>query len=155
MSPTLRADVVCRPVGLNRTDDLLALEEACFPTDRISRRNLRHLLRTPSAYCVGAYHRGELVGSMVILFKCNSRSARVYSLAVSSAARGMGIGRRMMAKAVREARRRGCDRMRLEVRMDNMPAIRLYERLGFSDTQVLPGYYEDGAHAFVMRKELF
>lgn len=154
MSPTLYADVVCRRVGLNRTDDLLALEDACFPTDRISRRNLRNLLRSPSAYCLGAYHRGELVGSMVILFRSNSRSARVYSLAVSEQARGMGIGRRMMDKAVREARRRGCDRMRLEVRMDNMAAIRLYERLGFVDTQVLPGYYEDGSHAFVMRKEL-
>jgi len=154
MSPTLCADVVCRRVGLNRTDDLLALEEACFPTDRISRRNLRNLLRSPSAYCVGAYADGELIGSMVILFKSNSRSARIYSLAVSAAARGMGIGRRMMAKAEREARMRGCERMRLEVRMDNMAAIRLYERLGFADTAVLPGYYEDGAHAFVMRKDL-
>ena len=49
---------------------------------------------------------------------------------------------------------RGCDRMRLEVRMDNIAAIGFYEGLGFSDTAVLPGYYEDGAHAFVMRKEL-
>ena len=154
MSPTLCADVVCRRVGLNRTDDLLALEAACFPTDRINRRNLRNLLRSPSAYCVGAYRGGELVGSMVILFKCNSRSARVYSLAVSAAVRGMGIGRRMMAKAEREAILRGCDRMRLEVRMDNLPAIGLYERFGFTDTAVLPGYYEDGSHAFVMRKEL-
>jgi ribosomal-protein-alanine N-acetyltransferase len=154
MSPTLCADVVCRRVGLNRVGDLLALEEDCFPTDRINRRNLRNLLRSPSAYCVGAYHAGNLVGSMVILFRRNSRSARVYSLAVSAAARGMGIGRRMMVRAEAEARRRGCDRMRLEVRMDNMPAIGLYERLGFTDTAVLPGYYEDGAHAFVMRKEL-
>lgn len=152
MSPTLCADVVCRRVGLNRTDDLLALEDACFSTDRISRRNLRNLLRSPSAYCVGAYNRGELIGSMVILFRSNSRSARVYSLAVSAAARGLGIGRRMMAKAEREARMRGCDRLRLEVRMDNIPAIRLYESLGFADTAVLPGYYEDGAHAFTMRK---
>jgi ribosomal-protein-alanine acetyltransferase len=153
MSPTLCADVVCRRVGLNRISDLLALEAECFTTDRISRRNLRNLLRSPSACCVGAYHAGKLVGSMVILFRSNSRSARVYSLAVWPAARGMGIGGRMMARAEREARMRGCNRMRLEVRMDNIPAIRLYEGLGFRDTNVLPGYYEDGAHAFVMRKE--
>lgn len=154
MSPTLCPDVVCRRVGLNRIDDLLALEEACFTTDRISRRNMRHLLQSQSAYCVGAYHRGELVGSMVILFRINSCSARVYSLAVSAAALGLGIGRRMMSKAEKEARIRGCSRMRLEVRMDNISAIRFYEGFGFSDAAVLPGYYEDGAHAFVMRKEL-
>lgn len=154
MSPPLCSEVVCRRVGLNRVNDLLALEATCFSTDRINRRNLRRLLRVPSAYCVGAYLGGELVGSMVILFRSNTRSARVYSLAVSQAARGMGIGSKMMANAEREARRRGCVRMRLEVRMDNIPAIRLYERLGFSETSILPGYYEDGAHAFVMRKEL-
>ncbi|MFT5240681.1 MAG: ribosomal-protein-alanine N-acetyltransferase [Kiritimatiellia bacterium] len=89
-----------------------------------------------------------------MLFKSNSRSARIYSLAVSAAARGLGIARRMMARAEREARKRGCNRMRLEVRMDNLPAIRLYERLGFTDAAVLSGYYDDGAHAFVMRKDL-
>lgn len=154
MSPTACADVVCRRVGLNRTGDLLALEEACFATDRISRRNLRNLILSPSAYCIGAYLEGDLIGSMVVLFRSNSRSARIYSLAVAEKARGMGIGRKMLAKAEREARLRGCDRMRLEVRMDNIPAIRLYERLGFTDTKVLPGYYEDGAHAMVYRKEL-
>lgn len=150
----MRSDVVCRRVGLNRINDLLALEEACFTSDRSKRRNLRHLLQSPSAYCLGTYHRGVLVGSMVILFKSNSRSARIHSLAVSVGVRGQGIGRRMMAKAEREARIRGCNRMRLEVRMDNLPAIRLYKCFGFVDTAALPGYYDDGAHAFVMRKEL-
>ena len=150
----MRSDVVCRPVGLNRINDLLALEKSCFTSDRSKRRNLRHLLQSPSAYCLGAYHRGELLGSMVTLFRSNSRSARIHSLAVSAGVRGQGIGRRMMARAEREARMRGCTRMRLEVRMDNLPAIRLYERLGFADTAALPGYYDDGAHAFVMRKEL-
>ena len=149
-----KGEVLIRRVGLNRADDLLALEAACFSTDRTTPRNLRNLLLSPSAYCAGAYHRGELVGSMVTLFKSNSRSARIHSLAVSAGARGQGIGQRMMVRAEREARMRGCTRMRLEVRMDNLPAIRLYERLGFADTAVISGYYDDGAHAFVMLKEL-
>ena len=32
----------------------------------------------------------------------------------------------------------------ITVRMDNTLAIRLYERLGFEDHRILPGYYEDG-----------
>lgn len=148
------SDVVVRRVGLNRTDDLLALEEACFLSDRINRRNLRHLLCAPSAYCAGAYRSATLVGSMITLFRSNSRIARIYSLAVLESERGRGIGRRFMARVEQEARRRGCERIQLEVRMENVLAIQFYERLGFSDTAVLPGYYEDGAHAFVMRREL-
>lgn len=146
--------VLCRRVGLNRVDDLLDLEEACFSFDRISRRNLRNLLRSPSACCLGAYHRGRLVGSMVVLFRRNTRTARIYSVAVSSAYRGKGIARRLMDRAEREARSRGCTRMRLEVRMDNVSAIKLYESLGYVDARVMPGYYEDGTHGMLYLKEL-
>lgn len=154
MSLNEYSDVVVRRVGLNRTDDLLSLEAACFQSDRISRCNLRRLLCAPSAYCAGAYRSGALVGSMVTLFRSTSRTARVYSLAVLESERGHGIGRRLMDRAEQEARRRKCVRMRLEVRMENVLAIELYKRLGFVDTAVMPGYYEDGAHAFVMRREL-
>ena len=91
---------------------------------------------------------------MILLFRRTSVSARIYSIAVAPPARGRGIGRRMMQRAENEARKRGCCRMRLEVRMENTTAIRLYESLGFSDTAVIPGYYQDGAHAMVYRKEL-
>ena len=154
MNQILCTHVVIRRLGLNRLDDLLALEESSFSTDRISRRNLRNLLRSPSACCLGAYQDGNLVGSMVILFRRNTRVARIYSIAVAPAARSMGIGRKMMLRAEREAKAHGCDRLRLEVRLDNTSAIRLYESLGFEDTQILPGYYEDGAVGMVYRKSL-
>jgi ribosomal protein S18 acetylase RimI-like enzyme len=153
MNTALPPAVTCRRVVPKRIDELLALEE-CFATDRASRRNLLRLLRSPSACCIGAYAAGQLVGSMVVLFRRNSATARIYSLAVATQARGRGIARRMLLRAESEARRRGCRRLRLEVRMDNTPAIRLYESLGFIDSQVLPGYYEDGAHGMLYRKEL-
>jgi ribosomal-protein-alanine N-acetyltransferase len=154
MTPPLPLPVVCRRVGINLTDALVDLENACFEGDRIVRRNLRRLLRSPSALCIGAFREKELAGSMIVLFRSNSTIARIYSLAVSPQARGLGIGKRMIKKAEREARTRGCRCLRLEVRLDNLAAIRLYERCGFTDTKVLPGYYEDGTAAFVFWKEL-
>jgi ribosomal protein S18 acetylase RimI-like enzyme len=147
-------NVLIRRVGPNRTEDLLALEESCFPMDRISRKNLLNLLRSTSAFCVAAYQCRELVGSMVVLFRAGTRVARVYSLAVRPDSRGKGVGRRMLARADKEARLRGCTRIRLEVRMDNIPAIRLYEHLGYVDVKVIPNYYEDDTHAMVYLKEL-
>ena len=152
--PVLPPSVVCRRVGLKQTDELIALEETCFETDRIVRRNLRRLLCSPSALCVGALQGKDLLGSMIVLFRSNSSIARIYSLAVSPQARGRGIGKRMIAKAEREARPRGCKRLRLEVRKDNRAAIRLYEQCGFTSSNVLPGYYEDGTDALVFWKEL-
>lgn len=41
----------------------------------------------------------------------------------------------------------------LEVRVDNEPAIRLYEKMGFRPEGVRPGYYEyDGTDALIMWK---
>ena len=154
MKPTISADVQIRRVGLNRIDDLLVLEESSFPCDRISRRNLLNLLRSPSACCMAAYCGGKLAGSMILLFRAGTRSARIYSIAVAAEFRGRGIARRMMRRAELEARKRGCTRIRLEVRMDNVTAIKLYESLGFRDIAVHADYYEDGACAFIMCKEI-
>ena len=154
MNPTLSFDVACRRVGLNRLDDLLSLEAACFETDRINRRNMRHLLSSPSACCIGAYADNLLAGDLVLLSPRNSRSARIYSLAVAQSFRGRGIGRELMLAAEEAALRRNCNRLRLEVRWDNLTAIRLYERLGFRQVKSIPGYYEDGANAVVMHKEI-
>lgn len=154
MKPANGTAIFIRSVGLNRIDDLLTLEKASFPTDRINRRNLRNLLQSESACCMGAYASGNLIGSMVLLFRAGTTSARIYSLAVNEAARGLGVGRKLMARAEREACKRGCSNIHLEVRTDNIPAMRLYEKLGFEKTEVLPGYYEDGSPANKYRKEV-
>lgn len=46
--------------------------------------------------------------------------------------RGQGLGQRLGEAVIRAARRQGrIARIDLEVRADNLPALRLYERLGF------------------------
>lgn len=70
-----------------------------------------------------------------------SRTARpdefiVDSLAVSPAARGLGIGTRLMGRAEDKARAMGKDTMSLDAIGENAGAIRLYERMGFKTTRV-------------------
>ena len=154
MNPTLSATVDCHRAGPDRIDDLLSLEASCFLTDRINRRNMRHLLKSPSACCIGAYCENQLIGGLILLFRITSRSARIYSLAVLEQLRGKGVGQQLLKEAEKEALRRGCTRLRLEVRQENLPAIRLYERLGFQLNGIVPQYYEDGEDAAVMYKEI-
>lgn len=60
----------------------------------------------------------------------------VDALAVSPAARGLGIGTRLMDRAEDKARAHGKGTMSLGVIGENAGAIRLYERLGFKTTRV-------------------
>lgn len=122
---------------------LLALE-AGFPGDRLSARQYRHHLRNPRARLRVCEHEGRVVGSSLVLWRRGSRQARLYSLVVDPACRGLGLGRRLVADAVAQAAAAGSRCLVLEVRADNTAAIALYRGLGFAVVRTLPGYYDDG-----------
>jgi ribosomal protein S18 acetylase RimI-like enzyme len=136
-------------------DALVALELSAFSGDRMSRRQYRRHLASPGAAVLVAEAPGEgLLGSALVFFRKGSARARLYSIATAPAARGRGIGARLLAAAERAARERGCRALRLEVRVDNAAAIALYERAGYRRIGRYAGYYEDGADAWRYEKTL-
>ncbi|WDZ81020.1 GNAT family N-acetyltransferase (plasmid) [Ensifer adhaerens] len=56
----------------------------------------------------------------------------VQDLFVEGRFRGLGIGEALMREVAAWSRARGGDYLRLEVDVDNLPAQRLYERLGIT-----------------------
>ena len=66
----------------------------------------------------------------------------VQTLAVARDHQGQGLGARLLAALVDEARRRGEPMVGLEVRADNEVAQRLYGRFGFEQVGVRKGYYQ-------------
>jgi len=122
---------------------LLALESR-FPGDRLSARQFRHHLGNPRARLRVLAGPGGLPGYHLLLCRAGSAWARLYSIAVGPAARGQGLGRRLLADAETLARAGGARGLRLEVRADNVAAVGLYEAAGYRRVAALPGYYEDG-----------
>jgi ribosomal-protein-alanine N-acetyltransferase len=140
-----------------REDDhaaLVALENSVFSSDRMSTRQWRHHLRNPGAEILVAARASDIVAAAVLFFRPGSHLARLYSIAVSAAARGFGVGARLLAAAERAARARGCVALRLEVRSDNPAARSLYERRGYERFGVRKNYYEDGQDALRYEKTL-
>lgn len=143
------ADVRVRRAELSDLDDLVALEDATFDSDRMSRvQYRRHLDSGSASVLVASANHRRFLGTAVVFFRKGSRVARLYSLASRPEARGKGVGSALLAAAERTARQRGCTELRLEVRTDNASAIRLYERLGYQRFARIDGYYEDGADAW-------
>jgi ribosomal protein S18 acetylase RimI-like enzyme len=134
--------------GLNQ------LEVRSFATDRLSRRSMRRLVASPSASLRVASAADAVLGYHLVLFRRGTSIARLYSIAVAKTARGTGLGRALMADAERLARRRGCRALRLEVRPDNRPAIRLYQHLGYRRVGIYRRYYADGSNALRFEKAL-
>ena len=129
-------------------DALLALEEATFTSDRISRAQWRRHIASASAGVWVGGPSGRVDAAAVVFYRRNAHAARLYSLAVRATARGAGLGAALLAAAENEARARGCATLRLEVNVDNAAAIALYERRGYQRVARLPGFYENGSDAW-------
>ena len=142
-----------RAATLADLDALVALEQG-FAGDRMSRSSYRRLLSKGHADVLVHEEAGTLLGSAVVLYRNGFRSARLYSLVVSSDARGRGIGRRLLQAAEEAAQRRGCTLLRLEVREDNEAAIALYRSSGYEIAGRTADYYHDHSAALRMRKAL-
>jgi ribosomal-protein-alanine N-acetyltransferase len=148
------AEFVIRPGDDSDLEAVYALECASFRTDRLSRRALRRSLKASHRPLLVARSLGQVIGYVLISMKAHSRSARVYSLAVSAESARRGIGRELLHAAERYARAHGRASLRLEVRYDNSSAINLYQKLGYRNFGHYPGYYADGAAALRFEKSL-
>ncbi|MFP5357463.1 MAG: N-acetyltransferase family protein [Gammaproteobacteria bacterium] len=142
-----------RPAGPGDVPGLLALEQH-FPSDRLSRAALRRFLRSPGARVWVAERQQAICGALILLTRAGSRRGRLYSLVVAPAARGQGLGARLVRQAEALAVQAGLRMLVLEVRADNAAARALYADLGYAVERSLPGYYDDGADGLRLSKPL-
>lgn len=140
-----------RRAGPHDLDRIDVLESEAFSADRFARRNLRRLLARSSALVLIAERGQTPVGYALVLFSRRTRIARLYSIAVSQANRGSGVGAALLKRAASEARMRGKRVLRLEVRASNKAALRSYERAGFEECGRRASYYPDGEDAVIMQ----
>lgn len=136
-----------------------AIETTCFSEDAQTRRSLQYLLTRANARTLVALRKGEthgeLLGYTTILFRRNSRVARLYSISVVPAMRRYKLAEALVQAGERYAvEAAGAHWMRLEVRISNHASRRLFATLGYQDCGSLPGYYPNGEHGIRMQKVL-
>ncbi len=144
-----------RPAELRDLDALVAIENRCFDSDRLSRRSFRHMLtRGNAAMLVYEQEEGRVCGYILLLFHAGTLLARLYSIAVDPSCRREGIGNALMEAGEQAALDHGCAYVRLEVRPDNSGSIALYRRRGYRQFGMYSDYYEDHADALRFEKAL-
>jgi ribosomal-protein-alanine acetyltransferase len=142
-----------RPARLDDIDGLLAIERV-FPTDRLGRRSFRHAVQSPTIHLLVAEGLEGLIGYALVQRRRNSPAGHLSSIAVKPGAAGKGLGKHLLRAAEAEAKAKGCERLRLEVRADNAAARKLYEKHGYRRLETLEDYYEDGEAAWRYEKAL-
>ncbi|UNZ21763.1 ribosomal protein S18-alanine N-acetyltransferase [Streptomyces sp. 891-h] len=137
-------------------EPVLALEQRLFPEDAWSAgmfwSELAHA-RGPDAtrrYLVAEEPDGSLVGYGGLA--AVGGTGDIQTIGVLPTHRGTGLGSRLLRALLRAATDFECAEVLLEVRVDNAPAQRLYERFGFVPIGIRRGYYQPAnVDALVMR----
>ncbi|WP_407332840.1 peptidase C39 family protein [Enterovibrio sp. 27052020O] len=143
-----------RKALLSDLDDLHHLESQVFSSDKVSRRQMKRFIQSEHSLLLVASDDNGLAGYSLLLFNQATQLARLYSIAVSSHYRGQGIANQLLTLCEKSAVDRGYITLRLEVREDNLSAIKLYEKHGFKPLKTLIHYYDDLADGLRMQKRL-
>lgn len=104
-------------------------------------RSFHHMLEEDSFHILVVSDPGIVATCTLHLNRFSSWSGSYYGtledFIVHQDSRREGIGRALLSKALEEAREEGLSRLELHVLSGNLPARKLYERLGFSGNDSL------------------
>ncbi len=129
---------------------LTELDRRCFsPVDAFGWLTYLILCLWPGVVRLKAVADGRLIGFIAAEPQRWRGRVTIVTLEVDPAWRRRGIGERLM----REGEGRfDLPRFRLQVRKSNSPAIRLYQKLGYTIVDDLPRYYGDGVDGYLLEK---
>lgn len=135
-------------------DQLMAIEKSCFATDRLSKRSFSNFIKPGAHDLLVIEHGAKIDGYVLLLFRAGTNLARLYSIAIAPDAQGRGLSKQLLAEAEKTAQQHRCGFIRLEVSVNNEPAISLYRRCGYHIIGTIKEYYDDGDDALRMEKRL-
>ena len=128
-----------------------ALEKLCF-SDPWSETSVASELDNPLSLWLIAEEEGTVlgyVGSQTVLDETD-----MMNIAVRPECRCRGIAAALIGELVNQLREHGSHVLRLEVRESNVPAIALYESMGFTQLGLRKNYYRNPKeNALILGKE--
>ena len=133
-------------VALEHLDAIAALEQAAF-AHPWSREALALLCGdTAFGFVCAEEGRAAAYGGMLSVLD----EGQITNIATHPDYRRRGLGAAVLEALLAEARARGLAFVTLEVRESNVPAIALYQKLGFKTVGRRPGFYRSPTEAALL-----
>ena len=124
-----------------RLDQVMEVMKAAFGDsygEAWTRSQCAGILPMDGVTLLAAEGDSDLLG--FALYRTVLNDAELLLLAVSPAAQGHGIGRKLLGQFIDDAKKKGASKIHLEVR-DGNPATRFYEAAGFAAAGRRRNYY--------------
>lgn len=122
------------------TPKIAELEAEIF-SDAWSERAICDCICTEGSMCFVAVDGEELIA--YVIGRLIAPEGEIYRVAVTPKKRQRGIGYRLLDYSVKTSRGKGLESIFLEVRSQNIPAIKLYTAYGFKRAGYRKNYYKN------------
>jgi len=150
--------VVVRRAVMGDLEALWEIERECFSAaEAFLRAEIAYLLEASEGVSLVAEVDGEVVGFVAGLIERRGDGGRVghvYTLDVRAGHRRKGVASRLLDGLERAFAERGIAACILEVRVDNVAALRLYSGRGYAVVERLRDYYGRGVHGLRLKRDL-
>jgi ribosomal-protein-alanine N-acetyltransferase len=149
----LNRSFIVRKMTLQDIDEVMKIEKQSF-TLPWSRESYLGELKNKFATYLVCDCEGEIAGygGIWVVFE----EAHITNVAVGPGFRQSGIGNALMEELEKVAREKKAQRILLEVRPSNEPALKMYRNLNYLPTGLRKQYYSDNNEdAIIMTKLLF
>jgi ribosomal-protein-alanine N-acetyltransferase len=127
---------------------IVAIETKSFTREAYATETFERLARDHGDGFLVATIFGQVVGYAAGYV--NGAIGEIDSMAIDPEFRGLGIARKLVKMLCALLEDQGAEGIRLEVRVTNDGAIRLYEELGFAIAERIEDFYGPGEHAYRM-----
>lgn len=139
------------PAGREHLPQIMKIERESF-SDPWSESGFEAELGEDSCFIVAK--DGDAVLGYAVL-RMIGDECELFNIAVDASLRGMGTGGALLEAVLFYAKMHGAVQIWLEVRESNEPAIKLYEKYGFSSVGIRKNYYTDPVeNAVLMGREI-
>lgn len=127
------------PLELADLDEVMRIENSVF-THPWSKTNFVDSLRNSDDAWVVRALDGELLGYFVQMAVVDE--AHLLTLAVKASMQKQGLGNFILGLMLQQAKLLQMNSVLLEVRVSNLPALKMYEQFGFEQIGLRKNYYQ-------------
>lgn len=141
----------CMRLSASQTYFLLRYPEEIVLTVDDEKKRLEAINNSKDDFMLAAFIDGELAGNAGVLCKADcikTRHRGDFGMGIKKAFWGFGLGTRMLAEVIAQAKQTRFEQIELGVFADNNRALHMYKKAGFVQTGIIPRAYKlkDGTY---------
>ena len=146
-------DITITDLTIRLLDKLCEIENQCFKQEAFTKQQIASLITDYNTIGLTAVINGEIAGFVIARVNIirNVTFGHILTIDVAPAYRRKGVAQRLLHEIEVKLRGKGIEECHLEVRENNIAALNLYYKLGYTKLANLDNYYGD-AHGLYLKK---